>query len=139
MDKKDDEDMSDDSIGDDSEDGDYDQDDAPPRRHQAAIEPQEDFENEIQGGKIVPKPLPLVTPDPAVSPGPPMMRPGGVGGGASGGRTTPGFRGAPGGQKRRYSQTRGEETCLIYLMIGHFWALNKIHISSKASEEQSVI
>ncbi|TRY76975.1 hypothetical protein TCAL_11562 [Tigriopus californicus] len=107
VEKKDDEDMSDDSIGDDSDDGDYDQDDAPPRRHQAAIEPQEDFENEIQGGKIVPKPLPLVTPDPAVSPGPPMMRPDGEDGDWQSGEawdgTTPVNRPA---QPRRQSRSR---------------------------------
>ena len=61
-----------------------------------------DFEREIPGGKVVPKPLPLATPDPIVEPGPP-------------GRMMPGQAGMAQGQKRRYSQTRGEQ--LTYLCM----------------------
>ena len=76
-----------------------------------AINPM-DLEKDIRGDRVLPKALPAVTPDPAISPGPNSMRalggeqgtnrPRGGGGGRGGSRG--------GGQKRRYSsQTRGEQ------------------------------
>ncbi len=70
--------------------------------------PPMDLEKDVRGDRVLPKALPAVTPDPAISPGPGSIRPGGEagmhrprGGGAGRGGTR-------GGQKRRYStQSRG--------------------------------
>ena len=41
---------------------------------ESLLPPLEDFEIAVKAQKIVPKPLPLATPDPSISPGPPDMR-----------------------------------------------------------------
>lgn len=69
--------------------------------------PQEDFEADIVGGRVVPKPLPLVTPSPSVSPAPGLVRQ--QQSGRQQAATNVGMV-QQGGQKRRYSQTRGENT-----------------------------
>ena len=102
-DKKDDGIDSDDSIDDDNgykspmEDDNMEQH-HPPRN---TMTPAMDFEGDIQGGRIVPKPLPMPTPDPAVSPGPNQRA------AAMLGRTPQqqqqGYQQQRSGQKRRYS------------------------------------
>ncbi len=72
--------------------------------------PPMDLEKDVRGDRVLPKALPAVTPDPAISPGPGSVRTGGAGEAGvnrpRGGGTARG--GTRGGQKRRYSaQTRG--------------------------------
>ncbi len=76
------------------------------KRRPANQVPQADFENDISGGRVVPKPLPLVTPSPAVSPAPGAMRQQQQGGRPQQYPVT--------GQKRGFSQTRGES---VFTMI----------------------
>lgn len=66
-----DDDISDDSDCDGDDNGRYTPEAADHQQQlQLGATPAADMENEISGGRVVPKPLPMPTPDPAVSPGP---------------------------------------------------------------------